>query len=153
MSDLENCIEEKEMAKIRKKTKKTNKMLQDNFVELTRYRKYIIEEVFDNNPNNAIYSPIALGRIINNAIIHFNISGKEKTNLTPEILFSKVTELKEKIESLVKNENMVSNVIIEHLLSPKNIIYKKRITVEVLNYILDNLYNRIMKAVVNPERW
>ena len=57
VSDLENCIEEKEMAKIRKKTKKTNKMLQDNFVELTRYRKYIIEEVFDNNPNNAAYSP------------------------------------------------------------------------------------------------
>ena len=118
-------------------------------MELTRYRRYIIEEVFNNNPNNAIYSPLALGRIINN-VIHFNITGKEKTNLTPENLLSKVAELKQKIHKLVKNENMVSNIILEHMLSPKSIIYKKRITVEVLNYIIDNVYNRILKAVVNP---
>jgi DNA-directed RNA polymerase II subunit RPB1 len=152
LSELEDCLVEKEMEKLRKKTnvKKLNKMLQDNFVELSRQRRFMIEEVFNNNPNNAIYSPVALGRIINNAIIHFDVKNKAKTNLTPEVLLSKVDELKDKIHKIVKNENKVSNTIIQHMLSPKNIIYKKRITVEVLNYIIDNIYNRLMKAVVNP---
>ena len=145
-NDIKECVEES----VWNGKQQLNKMctqLNEYFVELTTQRKYIITQLFNNNPNNAIYSPLVIGRIINDAAIYFNIS-KGKTSLSPLTVIEKVTELKNMIRKTYNNK--LYDYIIDHNLSPKNVIYRHRLSEEAFTYVIDNVYNKLIRAVVNP---
>ena len=147
LQDLELSIQPELYQQLIDKNPTMNQQLLEHFEYLSQQRKYLISTVFNNKIEGAIFTPLNIIRIINNTVSYFNI-GNQPSDINPLELMHKAQELKKKIS--IKNDNKIFNIIIDHYLSPKYIIYRHKITNQALNYILETIYSKLINSIVNP---
>ena len=120
----------------------------DYFTKLIDFRYDLITDIFQLQPDNALYSFIPIHRIIDNAKIYFTTDPNDKTLLNPITIIQRNYELLEKLK-INDQHNKLLNIILLHYLSPQYLI-KNRISNKGYDYILDQILNKFKNAIVNP---
>lgn len=104
--------------------------------------------------------PVNIRRLIENTKSLFKCGKDKKTDLTPEIVKSKVNKLlaeipeayrhKEDITYIELSATIFFQALIKMFLGVKPVIYEHRLTSEAFDYILDNIKRKFTFAVAPP---
>ena len=131
--------------------KQYNHKLDEYFQNLVNDQEIYIKYVWNYNPQNAIFYPINVARIIENAINTFNINRYLKSDLNP---LEVIEETKSLINSLTITKynkgNLLLGILLRHYLNPVILIKKDRINKESFKYILTRIRQKFYEALVNP---
>jgi DNA-directed RNA polymerase II subunit RPB1 len=127
------------------------KKLDNYFENLVNDKEIYIKYIWNYNPQNAIFYPVNVARIIENSINIFNINKYLKSDLNP---LEVIEETKNLVDSLIINKNNKGNlllgILLRYYLNPVLLIKKKRINKEAFKYILTRVRQRFYEALVNP---
>ena len=111
---------------------------------------WIVEDIFNNSPDDMIYYPINLYRLILNSINIFHIDKNGMTDLEPMYVLNKLNRMiKPDVPNIVAdipNEdylfinninkgNKLFSALLKMYLSPKRVIKSLRLTKDAFNYI------------------
>lgn len=110
-----------------------------HFPNLTSYVKYIA-------------SPVNIERLIDHIQKSLNIGFQSQSDLTPEYVIDKVSELVEYVNKYNSNKSFspIIKIFIRSNLSSKQCIVKYRLTKMIFNYLIDTIKNKILYAIVDP---
>lgn len=133
------------------KMKNYQKTLTDYLNILKDDRNYYITYISDNMPNNAIYYPIHIDRLITKSISVFKISESSKSDLNPIFVISELEKISNEL-SITKNNpgNKLFLILLRNKLNPVKIIKKLRINKNCFNYILNNIKKKFFNSLVQP---
>ena len=104
--------------------------------------------------------PVNIRRLIENTKSLFKCGKDKKTDLTPEVVRSKVDKLIKEIPEAYRNKEDITYIelsatiffqaLIKMFLGVKPVIYEHRLTAEAFEYILDNIKRKFTFAVAPP---
>ena len=134
-----------------KKDKKYQEKLTQHFKTLLDHRKFIIDVIFNGDPQNNINYPIHIQRIISNICGLPKKNHNKLSNISPLEILSLNEKLKKKLllPSNFNNVNLLHMLIDIHL-SPKILILEYAITKEKYNKIHLLLEQQFYKSIVTP---
>ena len=123
--------------------------LENYFQILLQDQKKFIE-YSDFNPNNAVYSPVHVGRLINTYISKFNIASGQPSNLHPIQAIDMIHNLLDTIRHKKKTRNLLFEIMIRHHLNPVIIIKKHYFTREAFQALCQNIVAKYIDSFVQP---
>ena len=134
-----------------KKNKKFQQILNDHFKQLLNHRDYIINEIYQGEPENNINYPIHIQRIITNVCGISTKNHNKLSDMSPLEILSFNNKLKENlsIQSYFDNTSIIKMLIDIHL-SPKILIFEYAITKEKYNDIRLRIEQQFHKSLVTP---
>lgn len=104
--------------------------------------------------------PVNIRRLIENTKSLFKCGKNTKTDLTPEMVRSKVNKLLQEIPEAYRNKDDITYIelsatiffqaLVKMFLGVKPVIYEHRLTSEAFDYILDNIKRKFTFAVAPP---
>jgi DNA-directed RNA polymerase II subunit RPB1 len=142
-----------------KKNKGYKGILDLEMDNLYQYRDVLRKDIFNfdlTSPNLRL--PVNIFRLITNTINSFNLKSS-KVNITPEYIVEQKNMLFKKLESLFKSKHEFVNevelnslkllrILIDINLSIKKVIFNYNFTKDIFNYVLDKIYHRYSKSLV-----
>jgi DNA-directed RNA polymerase beta' subunit len=136
-------------------TKENFNILREHYEQLLEDRRYFIEYVCRNSPDDSIFSPVNVFRLITNALRMYNYSNKEtsltKTNLNPVDVVKRLNKLEKEMAKINNGiNNIMFNMLIRHNLNPASSTRRLRLTKEAFNYIIDQIKFKYADAMVQP---
>ncbi len=142
-----STILEDDIIKILKKTKKYNKILEKNFMDILDHKYYLLE-LFKNTIESNIFYPVHLKRIITNIV---GLNNKNKSDISPIEIIERNEDLKNKlyIREEFKN-NKIIHILIDIHLSPKILINDFRIIRTQYDELLETITKQFYKSRISP---
>ena len=123
--------------------------MEAHFQQLLSDQKFIVEEVFKSSPNNIIFSPVNLDRLIKNSIQKFSIKKHSKTDIHPLYVLKKLNELETYLSSKpINSDNYLFNMLLRMYMSPKRLLKKYRINMNALDYLTHSIAETYKKALI-----
>ena len=114
-------------------------------------RMYYISFMNDLQPENAVYYPVHIDRIINSALGVFRISKSSKSDLNPIHIFNEIEKLaNDLIISETNKGNNLFSVLLRKKLNPVKLIKHHRINKNTLDYITTNIRMKFYESMVQP---
>jgi DNA-directed RNA polymerase II subunit RPB1 len=140
-------ILEDDIIKILKKTKKYNKILEKNFMDILDHKYYLLE-LFKNTVESNIFYPVHLKRIVTNIV---GLNNKNKSDISPIEIIERNEDLKNKlyIREEFKN-NKIMHILIDIHLSPKILINDFRIIRTQYDELLETITKQFYKSRISP---
>jgi DNA-directed RNA polymerase II subunit RPB1 len=133
-----------------KNKEKWEKDCEEHFKEILIEKKYLIEEVFRNQLENSILTPISFKRLIINIKQKF-MTKFMKSDLKPDYVLEKLNEInKTCIISKNNNGNKLFKLLANINLSPKQVIIKHKLNMETFDYIIENIKLKFKKSIAHP---
>ena len=114
-----------------KKTKNYAKYLSDNFQQLLEHRQYLVETVFQNDPQNNLNYAVHIQRIVKNICGESELNHGNRSDMTPIDILKKNEALKKKLNLPTHfNALRLFHILIDIHLSPKILLFEYAITKE-----------------------
>ena len=137
------------------KEMKTDETFQEklnaNFKILLDDQEIYIKYIWNYNPQNVIFYPINVSRIIENAINTYEINEYSKSDLNPLYVLDEIDKLVNTLIVTKHNKgNLLLGILIRHYLNPVLLIKKNRINKSAFNYITTRIRQKFYEALVNP---
>jgi DNA-directed RNA polymerase II subunit RPB1 len=125
--------------------------LEDYFELLSSDRMYYISFMNDYQPNNAIYYPVHIDRIINYSLSLFRISESSKSDLNPIHVINEIEKLTtDLIITDINKGNKLFKILLRKKLNPVKLIKRYRINKNTFDYIITNIRMRFYESLVHP---
>ena len=118
-----------------------NRLLQDQ-------KDYI--EYCSCNPNNALFAPVHISRMINTVTSKFNLSTTQLSDLTPFDVFDIINKLFVDIRQQTPFDNPLFGIIVRHYLNPVVTLKKYRLTREAFTHLSSLILSRYLDSFVQP---
>ena len=134
-----------------KKMKGFQDTLNEHFKSLLYTRNYIINELFQGEPENNINYPIHIQRIITNICGLSKLNHNKLSDISPIEILSFNKKLKEKLVLPSRfNNTILLDILIDIHLSPKLLIFEYAITREKYDEIKLLIEQQFYKSIVMP---
>jgi len=118
---------------------------------LSADRMYYIDYMNDCQPNNAIYYPIHIDRIIQSSVSIFRISKSSKTDLNPISVIEEIVKLSNELIVTEPNKgNKLFMILLRNKLNPVRLLKHYRINKNALDYITTNIRMKFYESSVQP---
>jgi DNA-directed RNA polymerase II subunit RPB1 len=138
---------------------KVNKrLLLSEYRELKKLRNYFMEN--DYQHRSGIYYPINIFRIVKQAVSKYGLEENKKTDISPKYLLEKREEIMREIRINCDTDYPFNEMndynykllrtLIRSKLSSKVVIVENHLTVEALNWVVDNIKERFYRALIQP---
>ena len=130
--------------------KKTFKKLNNQLIEnLLNHKKYLVNIIFNNNPQNNINFPVHIQRIVQN--ITQRQEKKSPSNISPEKIHKNNEELKKNlyINNIFKN-NIIICILIDIYLHPKILIQDYKISKIEYDLIINEITKKYNESKISP---
>lgn len=125
--------------------------LNQYFNQLLEDRELYIKYICKYNPQNSIFYPVNISRIISNAINTFNINQYYKTDLSPLEVIEEVNKLTESLIITQNNKgNLLFGILLRYYLNPVLLLKKNRINKDSFKYILTRIKQKFYDSLVSP---
>jgi DNA-directed RNA polymerase II subunit RPB1 len=157
-AELKSNLNEATYSKM-KKNKGYQGILDLELENLYRYRDILRKDIFNFDLTSSnLQLPVNIYRLITNTLQTFNLKNK-KVNITPEYIVEQKNQLFQKIENLFKsnpkfvneaelNSIQLFKILVNINLSIKKVIIEYKLNKDVFNYIIEKIYNRYAKSLV-----
>ena len=120
--------------------------LDENFLKILNHREYLIDVVFNGNPENNINYPANIQRIVENTIKYKKI----KSNISPlEILKGNSKLIKKCYVNKTFKNNIIFEILIDIHLNPK-VLLSKYINKEEYNEIISIIEDKYNSSKISP---
>ena len=134
-----------------KKNKKYQSILTDNFKNILNHREFIINIIFNGDPENNINYPVHMQRIVNNVCGLPKLNHNKLSNISPLEIINGNETLKNKLSlPTIFNNIKVMCILIDIHLSPKILIFEYGITKEKYHKICLLIEQQFYKSLVMP---
>ena len=128
-----------------------NQIMEKHFNEILNDKKTIIEKIHENVINPLIYYPINMKRLIITTSNKFEINKHNLTDLSPFYILEKIDEMMNDLYININNKSTtIFGILLRYNLSPKILIKDLRITKECFDYIVNNIYIKFKRSIVEP---
>ena len=129
-----------------KKTTDFQEKLDENFLKILNHREYLINVVFNGNPQNNINYPANIQRIVENTIK----PKKYKSNLSPLEILKGNSKLVKKcyVNKNFKNNN-IFEILVDIHLNPK-VLLSQKINKDEYNEIISTLEEKYNSSKISP---
>lgn len=122
------------------------------FTQILNDREFIINKIFNGKCDDIIFHPVCVDRMVHKIQTLFNISNVHiASDLNPMYILDKIDEV---IEEMKINELLgtikLFGIVIRHYLSPKKVIMKYKLTKESFDYLVMNIKQRYLEALIHP---
>ena len=142
----------------KKLTTKVNKQKEDmlkinNILikELIELRTIFVNNVFNNNNETKIYSPVAFKHIINNIQQQQYIQSNSLVDITPLEAYNLIQDKYKNLITLqYAQPNLLFKILYNYYLSPKELLFIKRFNKKALIVLLDYIEYTYKKAIISP---
>jgi len=134
-----------------KKNKNYKEPLLNHFKQLLLHRDYLINEVFDGEPQNNINYPVHIQRIVSNICGLSKYNHGNKSDISPIDILKQNAKLKEGLElSSVFSIVKILHILIDIHLDPKVLLFEYAITKEKYDNICTLIEQQFRKSKVAP---
>ena len=136
------------------------KVLESEVRRLLHFRDIVRNEIFE-QPNYKCYLPVNIQRLIESAQQSHHINPhSDKSNLNPEDVIKKVDELVKQLV-VIKGDDKISRESQENAtlllrihiysnLASKPVIFKHRLTLQALDWVLGEIKTRFVQTIISP---
>ena len=129
-----------------KKNKDYMNILDENFLKILNHREYLINVVFNGNPENNINYPANIQRIVENTIKPKNI----KSNISPlDILKGNSKLIKNCYVNKIFKNNIIFEILVDIHLNPK-ILLSQHINKDEYSAIISTIEEKYNAARISP---
>ena len=112
---------------------------QQRYIEYSKY-----------NPQNAIFSPVHINRMISSVCSKFQISNTSQSDLSPIHAVKCITTLLSTIRDQTPFKNGMFEILLRHHLNPVITVKKYRLSVEAFQYLCQNIISKYLDSFVQP---
>ena len=124
-----------------------------HFEEIVDDKYFLIKNVFNGEKNKVINYPIPFDRLINTAYKRLESIGIKaiKTDLTPDYILDKIEKLKNDLTVKDAEQGMkYFHILLRLYLCPKKLILQYHFTVEMFDWIVEQIYEYFYQALAQP---
>ena len=134
----------KQMKETQEKCKYYTDMMIEN-------RDLIVKNVFKNKGDSVVNCPVAFSYLINNVIGQQNINGNSVSDITPLEVFEMIEKCYSNLEKIrCAVPTALFKTLYFYYLSPKDLLFVKRINRAALTILLENIAVNYKRAIVAP---